>query len=57
MPHADGLFFILEARHDDDLYSKRAMLESVIESKGDYVPKYVSHKKPFVNAKTWRTAG
>jgi hypothetical protein len=36
---------------------KGRVLESVIESKGEYVPKYVSHKKPFVNAKTRRTAG
>jgi hypothetical protein len=33
------------------------VLESNIERKGEYLPKYVSHKKPFVNPKTWRTDG
>ncbi len=35
---------------------KGRVSEGNIESEGKYVPKYVSHKKRFVNAKTRRTA-
>jgi hypothetical protein len=44
-------------RNKDYPTLKGRVSESNIESKGEYVPKYVSHKKPFVNPKTQRTDG